>query len=242
MLAPGVGASTLCIEVLKNIGSEILESQRQDVLYLRSNLSATVEQRAINQTSNSGLKDSVPEYFVGRKQGSKNFSLLSAASINRAFRLSSGSQHPDIEWSWEIGVACITGTLGVKTYQSQAADKASMKPSEENRDENKHVEPACAAPKASIKITLPRWWSTQVIDCLFYRTQVGWFHLLRTRNNLQNAHSLQYDVMEEIKIGDLTALRKRFDQKQLAPWDEVFDGWDCFSVRDSLLDCLVITK
>lgn len=228
--------------MLKNIGSEILESQRQDISHLLSNKSETVEPRAINQASNSGLHDSVPDFLPGWKQGSKDVSLLSAASINRTFRLSSGSQQPDIEWSWEIGITCITGTLGVKMYQSEAADQASMKPSEDDRDENKHVEPPCTAPKASIKITLPRWWSTQVIDWLFYRTQVGWSHHLRTRNNLQNTKSLQYEVLREIDIGDLTALRKRFDQKQLAPWDEVRDGWDLFSVRDSLLDCFIITK
>lgn len=117
-----------------------------------------------------------------------------------------------------------------------------MKSPEENGEETKHVESPCAAPKASIKITLPRWWSTQVIDWLLYRTQVGWSQHLRMRNSLQNADSLRYDVEREIDIGDLTALRKRFDQKQLAPWDEARDGWDLFSVRYSLLDCLIITE
>ncbi|KAI7775323.1 hypothetical protein LA080_007040 [Diaporthe eres] len=203
---------------------EILEAQRQDISYLLSNKSTTVEQRAINPTSNSGLKDNVPDSLAAWKQGSKDVLSLSTASINRAFHLSSGSQQPEIEWSWEIGIACITGTLGVKTYQLKTTDQASMKSSEENREETKHVEPPCAAPKATIKITLPRCLSTQVIDWLLYRTQVGWSHLLRARNNLQAADSLRYD---------------------LAPWDEVRNGMDLFSpstggklrICSYLLDC-----
>lgn len=147
-----------------------------------------------------------------------------------SFRRFAQSQAPDSRWGF--GFACITGAFQLEFYQSTFSNVGGAARLRHNRVSNKKKsdDSMLEVPKARIKISLPTWCSSKIIETLVYRTQVGWSQLLRTRSIIDNSRDCYSKVARNIQNDDLDALKKQFDQRQVTPWDELGCGWNFFSV------------
>lgn len=158
-------------------------------------------------------------------------SSLGAASFHRSFRQQSETW--DLVSSWDVGLAWITGAFQLDIYETDPACDAKDLTSGNTLKDEGADRPLFKKPKARVTVTLPRWWSNRVIEALVYKSHVGWSQVLRTRNILAYSYKLQCSVRQNIRRGDLEALVKQFDQKQLTPWDELAYGWNLFAVSAS---------
>ncbi|KAJ0114991.1 hypothetical protein J7T55_001398 [Diaporthe amygdali] len=157
---------------------------------------------------------------------------IGTITVEHSFRKIVKSSWP--KSTWELGLAYITGSLQLEFYQSPSSDitcRASASSDDKLSYHEKADQSVLGVPKARIKISLPTWWSGKVIEALLYRSQVGWMQLLRTRNNLAYSRELYDRVLGNIESGNLAELVKQFDQRQLAPWDELWSGWNLFAAN-----------
>lgn len=157
-------------------------------------------------------------------------SLSGNVILQSLFRQIAESQEP--KSTWGFGFACITGSLQLELYQFSSAKTCDTGSASENNspDDETADQSLLGVPKARIKVRLPTWWSSKVIEALVYRSQVGWSQLLRTRNILTYSDERHMRALRNIEDGDLGSLVKQFDQRQLSPWDEFSTGWSLLSV------------
>lgn len=144
--------------------------------------------------------------------------------------------------SWGLGFTYITGALELEIYQSPSASNSSYTSRIDPPEDKEARQPSSEVSKAKITIKFPTWWSSRVIEAFVYRSQCGWLQRLRTRNILANSDDRFETARQNIENGDLAALAKQFDQRQLTPWDEKDSGWNLILVGVSCAQFTMIAK
>lgn len=216
--------------LLKCVSSHLLESQKLGLVHESFGRPAL----AVRERTEQPLSLESQAVMSKQRLDKTRKSPIGTMTLQQSFRQIEEGQEP--KTTWGFGFACITGSLQLEFYQSPSTDiyDTGTASETENIDDKDTDRSLLGVPKARIKVTLPRWWSSKVIETLVYRSQVGWSQLLRTRNVFPRFGERNFRSIRIIRDGDLEALVKQFDQRQLAPGDEFGNGWNLVSVRTFL--------
>lgn len=218
---------------LRHVYRRLLETQRLDfVEHTPGSTAANMQPRTQQRLS--------PEATAIMSKSLNSTSSVGTVEFQPPFRQYDEGQETNS--SWGLGFTYITGTLELEFYQSPPASNSSYTSRIQPPKDKKGRQPSSEVLKAKITVRLPTWWSSRVIEAFVYRSQCGWSQRLRTRNILAGSDQRYKTAMYNIAKGDLAALTKQFDQRQLTPWDENEFGWNLILVGVSRAQFTVIAK
>lgn len=218
---------------LRRVYRHLLEARRLDsVKYIPGSTAPSVQAREQQPLS--------PEATAIMSKSRNSTSSVGTVKSQPPFRQYDEDQ--ETKSSWGLGFTCITGALELGFYQPPPASNSNYTSRIEPPKDKTARQPSSEVPKVKITVRLPTWWSSRVIEAFVYRSQCGWSQRLRTRNILANSDNRYGAARYNIENGDLAALTKQFDQRQLTPWDENEFGWNLILVGLSRAQFTMIAK
>ncbi|OIW26931.1 hypothetical protein CONLIGDRAFT_492708 [Coniochaeta ligniaria NRRL 30616] len=137
-----------------------------------------------------------------------------------------------------LGLQKVTGLIEIQV-------PVSVSPGRDTRQSNEDTDGEVLL--FGVKIQLPSWLSSRILDSAVYQTHVGWTHDLRTYNTLRGTLDDYFQkgtpwerATKAMKRDDLVMLRQLFASRVLTPFDEYqITWWDGTTSQETLLDLAI---